>query len=360
MLFWLAHLLSKHWHFFNVFQYLTLRSILSTVTAFVVTLLIGPSLISALNFYRIGQIIRDEGPKTHLTKHGTPTMGGLMILIAMLLSTLLWGNLTNHYLWIVIGVMMSFGLIGFLDDYFKLVNKSTRGISARSRYFWESIIGLAVATYLYWIAQTPAETSLLLPFFKHISIDLGLFYIPFAYFVIVGAGNAVNLTDGLDGLAILPVVMIGSALAIFAYLVGNAIFSKYLILPHIPGTGELVILCGSLAGAGLGFLWFNAYPAQIFMGDTGSLSLGGMLGTIAVIVRQELVLALMSGIFVLETISVIIQVLYFRYTRKRIFLMAPLHHHFELKGWPEPKVIVRFWIISFVLVLLGLATLKLR
>jgi phospho-N-acetylmuramoyl-pentapeptide-transferase len=361
MLLWLAKYLSHYWHALNVFQYLTLRAILSTLTALTVALAVGPFVINRLGIYKVGQIVRLDGPRSHLDKSGTPTMGGALILIAITISTLLWGDLTNQYIWLVLAVMIGFGIIGFLDDYFKLVLRNSQGIPARWKYFWQSVIGLSAVIYLLLIATTPTETSLFFPFFKNVSINLGLFYIIWSYIVIVGTSNGVNLTDGLDGLAILPTVMIGAALGIFAYLIGHAEFSKYLIIPYIPGVGEMAIICGALAGAGLGFLWFNTYPAQIFMGDVGSLSLGAMIGTIAVIIRQELILFLMGGVFVAETVSVILQVAYFRLSGgKRIFKMAPLHHHFELKGWAEPKIIVRFWIITFVLVLMGLATLKLR
>jgi len=360
MLFWLFEFLSHYYHAFNVFQYLTLRAILSTLTALSVALALGPYLIRRLNAFNIGQIVRPEGPHSHIIKAGTPTMGGALILIAIIIATLLWANLTNRYIWLILFVTVSFGLIGFIDDYRKLILKNSYGLPPRWKFFWQSLLGLMVAGYLYITANTTAETQLFIPFFKYAVIDLGIFYIVFSYFVIVGSSNAVNLTDGLDGLAILPTVMIGCALGVFAYLTGNIHFAKYLIIPHIPDVGEVVIICGAIAGAGLGFLWFNTYPAQVFMGDIGALGLGATLGTIAVIVRQELVLCIMGGVFVVETISVILQVVSFKLTGKRIFKMAPLHHHFELKGWPEPRVIVRFWIITFILVLVGLATLKLR
>jgi phospho-N-acetylmuramoyl-pentapeptide-transferase len=345
---------------FNVFNYITLRSILSALTALALSLLFGPRLIRSLTEKQIGQTIRSDGPQSHLSKAGTPTMGGLLILMAVAASTLLWADWGNRYIWIVLGVLLAFGFIGFVDDYRKLVLKDSRGLPARWKYLLQSIFGAAAAVLLYVTADTPAATALYVPFFKTVAVPLGLAFIVVAYFWIVGFSNAVNLTDGLDGLAIMPTVLVAGALGIFAYLSGHAEFAKYLGIPRIPGAGELGIVCGALAGAGLGFLWFNTYPAQVFMGDIGALSVGAVLGTIAVIVRQEAVLVIMGGIFVLETLSVMLQVASFKLTGKRIFRMAPLHHHFELKGWPEPRVIVRFWIISVVLVLLGLATLKVR
>jgi phospho-N-acetylmuramoyl-pentapeptide-transferase len=360
MLLWLSEYLTKYSHLFHVFQYLTLRAILGTLTALLIALIIGPGLIRRLNLHRVGQIVRDDGPKSHLSKAGTPTMGGALVLLAMSLSTLLWSDLSNRYVWLVLAVTLGFGAIGWWDDYLKLFLKHSRGLSARRKYFFQSVLALGAAFYLYYTAQLPVETELVFPFFKHMLLPLGPFFIVFTYFVIVGTSNAVNLTDGLDGLAILPAVMVAGALGIFAYATGNINFSNYLAIPYVPGAGEIVVFCGSLVGAGLGFLWFNTYPAQIFMGDVGALSLGAALGIVAVIVRQELVLMIMGGVFVLETVSVILQVASFKLTGKRIFRMAPIHHHFELKGWPEPRVIVRFWIITFVLVLCGLATLKLR
>lgn len=360
MLVWLSELLAKHFHFFHVVQYLTLRAILSTITALMVALLVGPIMIRWLSNYHFGQVVRKDGPQSHLSKAGTPTMGGALVLIAITLSTLLWSDLTNRYVWLVLIVTLSFGIIGWIDDYLKLFLKNSRGLAARYKYLLQSIIALGAASYLYFIASSPTSTELVVPFFKEVAIPLGLFFIVFSYFVIVGSSNAVNLTDGLDGLAILPAVMVAAALGVFAYASGNFHFAKYLAIPYVPGAGELIVFCGALVGAGLGFLWFNTYPAQVFMGDVGALSLGAALGLIAVIVRQELVLLVMGGIFVLETVSVILQVASFKLTGKRIFRMAPIHHHFELKGWPEPRVIVRFWIITFVLVLCGLATLKLR
>lgn len=360
MLLWLTTYLEQYWHFFRVFQYLTLRTILATLTSLLIALWVGPWMIRFLSALKAGQPIRDDGPQTHLTKAGTPTMGGALILIAIVCSVLLWSNLENHYVWLILFVTLGFGAIGGVDDYKKLVKKNSKGLAARWKYFWQSIIGLGAAILLYYMAKSPAETQLLIPFFKHIMLDLGLFYIVLSYVVIVGSSNAVNLTDGLDGLAILPVVLVAGALGIFAYLSGNVAFAHYLAIPHVSGAGEVAIFCGALVGAGLGFLWFNTYPAQVFMGDIGALSVGAALGIIAVVVRQELVLLLMGGVFVMETVSVILQVASFKLTGRRIFRMAPIHHHFELKGWPEPRVIVRFWIITVVLVLCGLATLKLR
>lgn len=360
MLFWLSALLEKYFHVFHAFQYLTLRTILATLTSLFIALLTGPFTIRLLSFRKVGQVVRDDGPKAHYSKTGTPTMGGVLIIFSILMSTLLWADLSNRFVWLILFVFFGFGLIGFLDDYLKLSMKNTRGLPARYKYLCQSILGLAAAIYLFASSKSLTDTALLLPFLKNIELPLGAFFILLTYFVIVGSSNAVNLTDGLDGLAIVPVVMIASALSIFAYLCGNSYFAKYLGIPYVQGAGEIVIFCGSIAGSGLGFLWFNAYPAQVFMGDVGALALGAALGVIAVIVRQEIVFFLMSGIFVLETISVILQVISFKMTGKRIFKMAPIHHHFELLGWPEPKVIVRFWIITFILVLCGLATLKLR
>ncbi|HVV69417.1 MAG TPA: phospho-N-acetylmuramoyl-pentapeptide-transferase [Gammaproteobacteria bacterium] len=360
MLFWLTQLLQHFYEGFRVFQYLTFRSILGALTALSIALWLGPWMIARLTRYQIGQVVRNDGPQTHLSKAGTPTMGGTLILVAIATSILLWGNLANRYVWLLLLGMLGFGTIGWLDDYLKLRVKSSTGLRARWKYLAQSVLGLAIALILFFTAKTPADTSLLIPFFKNASIQLGIFYIFFSYFVIVGSSNAVNLTDGLDGLAILPTVLVGGALGVFAYLSGNVEFSKYLTIPYIPGAGEAAIFCASLVGAGLGFLWFNTYPAQVFMGDVGALGLGASLGIVSVIVRQELVLFIMGGIFVVETLSVVIQVTSFKLTGRRIFKMAPLHHHFELKGWPEPRVIVRFWIITFVLVLCGLASLKLR
>jgi phospho-N-acetylmuramoyl-pentapeptide-transferase len=336
---------------FSLFQYLTFRSILSTLTALAVSLLLGPSVIRKLAQYKVGQQIRSDGPQSHFSKAGTPTMGGALILAAITIATLLWADLRNRYVWIVLLVLLAFGLIGWIDDYRKLVLKDSKGLPARWKYLLQSVFGAIAAVWLYSTATVPAETALIVPVFKQVAIPLGALYIGVAYFWIVGFSNAVNLTDGLDGLAIMPTVLVAGGLGIFAYVAGHSVFS---------GAGELTIVCGALAGAGLGFLWFNTYPAQVFMGDIGALAVGAALGCIAIIVRQELVLVLMGGIFVIETVSVMLQVASFKLTGKRIFRMAPIHHHFELKGWPEPRVIVRFWIISVVLVLMGLATLKIR
>jgi len=360
MLFWLTQYLEHFNHHFQVFHYLTLRSILSSLTALIISLLVGPIMIKRLTQYQVGQNVRDDGPQTHLSKAGTPTMGGALILIAIAISMLLWGDLTNRYVWLVLGVMLGFGAIGWVDDYRKLVRKNTKGLPARWKLIWQSFFGVGAAIILYFGASLPSETALFVPFFKSVMVPLGVLFIIWAYVVIVGSSNAVNLTDGLDGLAILPTVMVAGALGVFAYVAGNSQFATYLAIPYIPGAGEVAVFCGALVGAGLGFLWFNTYPAQVFMGDVGALGLGAALGIIAVVVRQEIVLLIMGGVFVMETVSVILQVASFKLTGKRIFRMAPLHHHFELKGWPEPRVIVRFWIISFILVLLGLATLKLR
>ncbi|ABM19530.1 phospho-N-acetylmuramoyl-pentapeptide-transferase [Marinobacter nauticus] len=361
MLLWLTEILSQYFSSLTVFQYLTLRAILGILTALLISLVIGPVMIRKLSQYQIGQAVRDDGPQTHLSKAGTPTMGGALILVAIAISTLLWADLTNRYVWVVLLVTLLFGAIGWVDDYRKVVERNPRGLPARWKYFWQSVIGATAAIVLYVTASMPQETSLYLPFLKNVSLTLGpVLFILLTYFVIVGSSNAVNLTDGLDGLAIMPTVMVAGALAIFAYLSGHAQFANYLLIPHLPGTGELIIFCGALVGAGLGFLWFNTYPAQVFMGDVGALALGAALGTVAVIVRQEIVLFIMGGVFVMETISVILQVASFRLTGRRIFRMAPLHHHFELKGWPEPRVIVRFWVVTVVLVLIGLASLKIR
>ncbi|WP_027328662.1 phospho-N-acetylmuramoyl-pentapeptide-transferase [Marinimicrobium agarilyticum] len=360
MLLWLAEYLEQYLSGMSVFQYLTLRAILGVLTALVLSLLLGPWMIRRLNYLQIGQAVRDDGPQSHLSKSGTPTMGGTLILAAIFISTLLWTDLSNRYVWVVLVVTGIFGAVGWVDDYRKVVQSNSRGLPARWKYFWQSVAGLGAAVFLYYSAVTPAETQLFVPFFKNVALDLGLFYLVITYFVIVGSSNAVNLTDGLDGLAIMPSVMVGAALGVIAYLSGHVEFASYLHIAHIPGAGELVIFCGALAGAGLGFLWFNTYPAQVFMGDVGALALGAALGVIAVIVRHEIVLFIMGGIFVMETVSVILQVASFKLTGRRIFRMAPLHHHYELKGWPEPRVIVRFWIITVMLVSFGLATLKLR
>jgi len=360
MLYWLSEYLQEYFRSFAVFQYLSVRAILGVLTALGISLLLGPWFIRRLTELRIGQSVRNDGPQSHLSKSGTPTMGGALILSAIFISTLLWADLSNRYVWVVLIVTAVFGAVGWVDDYRKVAKRDSRGLPGRWKYFWQSIAGFGAAIFLYYTAQTPAETQLFIPFFKNVAWDLGLFYIVFTYFVIVGTSNAVNLTDGLDGLAIMPSVMVAAALGLIAYLAGNVKFSEYLHIAYVPGAGELVVFCCALVGAGLGFLWFNTYPAQVFMGDVGALALGAALGLIAVIIRHEIVLFIMGGIFVLETVSVILQVASFKLTGRRIFRMAPIHHHFELKGWPEPRVIVRFWIITLVLVLIGLATLKIR
>jgi phospho-N-acetylmuramoyl-pentapeptide-transferase len=305
--------------------------------------------------------VRDDGPRTHLTKAGTPTMGGALILVSIVITTLLWADLTNKYVWVVLIMTLGFGAIGWIDDYRKVVRRDPKGLSARAKFLWQSVFGLAAAVYLAYTATEPAQTDLIVPFFKQVAYPLGMLgFVIVSYFVIVGTSNAVNLTDGLDGLAILPTVMVGSALGVFAYVAGHAVFSRYLGFPHIPGAGELTVLCAAMAGAGLAFLWFNAYPAEVFMGDVGALALGAVLGTVAVVVRQEIVLFIMGGVFVVETLSVMLQVGSFKLTGRRLFRMAPLHHHYELKGWKENQVVVRFWIITMMLVLIGLSTLKLR
>lgn len=360
MLVYLAEYLQQHASFFGVFQYLTLRAILGVLTALAISLLMGPWMIRKLNELQIGQSVRDDGPESHLSKSGTPTMGGTLILASIFVSSLLWADLGNAYIWVVLIVTGIFAGVGWVDDYRKVIESNSRGLPARWKYFWQSVAGLGAAFFLYYNAASPAETQLIVPFFKNIALDMGWLYIVLTYFVIVGSSNAVNLTDGLDGLAIMPTVMVGAALGIIAYLVGHVEFARYLHIPYIAGAGELVVFCAALGGAGLGFLWFNTYPAQVFMGDVGALALGAALGVIAVITRHEIVFFIMGGIFVMETVSVILQVGSYKLTGRRIFRMAPLHHHYELKGWPEPRVIVRFWIITVMLVLFGLATLKLR
>ncbi len=360
MLLWLAEYLTQYHSGFNVFQYLTLRGILGVLTALLISFLVGPRMIRWLGHYQIGQQVRDDGPRSHLSKAGTPTMGGALILVAITLATLLWADLSNRYIWVVLFTTLAFGVIGWVDDYKKLVLGNSKGLPARWKYFWQSVVALGVALFLYFTAQSPVETQLIVPFFKDVAVDLHWWYVPLVYFVVVGSSNAVNLTDGLDGLAILPTVMVAGALAVFAYATGNARFADYLAIPYVRDAAELIVFAGAMVGAGLGFLWFNAYPAQVFMGDIGALALGAALGMVAVLVRQELVFFLMAGVFVMETVSVILQVASYRLTGRRIFRMAPLHHHFELKGWPEPRVIVRFWIVTVILVLIGLATLKIR
>ena len=361
MLLYLTQYLAQFESGFNVFNYLTMRAIMGALTALVLSFIIGPRMIKRLQVNQLGQPVRDDGPETHLLKAGTPTMGGTLILAAISISTVLWANLENIYVWIVLFVTLSFGVIGYVDDYKKLILQDPAGISAKQKLFWQSAAALIAAIALYVTATDEAvQTSLLIPYFKDLAIPLGMFQVVVTYFFIVGFSNAVNLTDGLDGLAIMPTVLVGGALGIFAYVTGNVNFSEYLGIPYVAGTGEILVFCTALAGAGLGFLWFNTYPAQVFMGDIGALSLGAALGAVAVIVRQEIVLAIMGGIFVVETLSVMIQVASFKLTGKRVFRMAPIHHHFELKGWAEPKVIVRFWIITVILVLIGLASLKIR
>src|SRR5437764_6147768 len=383
MLLALTQWLAQDVRAFNVFQYITLRAVLATLTALAISLLAGPLVIRKLTAYKIGQAVRDDGPQSHLTKAGTPTMGGALVLLSILITTLLWGDLSNRFVWVVLVVTFGFGAIGWIDDYRKVVKNNPKGLSPRAKFFWQSLIGLVAATYLAFAVSAPStakvldffmawvgsgfsmdlppNADLIVPFFKNIAYPLGAFgFITLSYFVIVGTSNAVNLTDGLDGLAIMPAVMVAGGLGVFAMVTGRVDYSRYLLFPYIPGAAELTVFCGALVGAGLGFLWFNAYPADVFMGDVGALSLGAALGTVAVIVRQEIVLLIMGGVFVMETASVMLQVASFKLTGKRIFRMAPIHHHFELKGWPEPRVIVRFWIISVVLVLIGLATLKVR
>lgn len=361
MLLWLTDILAHYISAFSVFNYLTLRGILGVLTSLVISLVVGPTMIRKLGQYQIGQSVRDDGPQTHLSKAGTPTMGGALILVSVAVSTLLWSDLGNRYVWITLLVTMLFGAIGWVDDYRKVVERNPKGLPARWKYFWQSLFGILAAVALYASSSLPQETAFIVPLFKGVDLQLGpVLFVVITYFVVVGSSNAVNLTDGLDGLAIMPTVMVAGALAVFAYLSGHFQFAEYLHIPHLPGSGELIVFCGSLVGAGLGFLWFNTYPAQVFMGDVGALALGAALGIVAVIVRQEIVLFIMGGVFVMETVSVILQVASFRLTGRRIFRMAPLHHHFELKGWPEPRVIVRFWVVTVVLVLIGLATLKIR
>jgi phospho-N-acetylmuramoyl-pentapeptide-transferase len=361
MLLALAQWLAQDDRFFSVFNYITLRTVLSAMTALFISFLLGPLMIRKLTAFKIGQSVRNDGPQTHLVKAGTPTMGGALILTSIAITTLLWGDLRNHYVWVVLLTTLSFGVIGWVDDYRKVVHRNPKGLSARAKMLWQSIIALVMGVYLWQTASLPANTELIVPFLKFVVIPLGpILFVALTYLVVVGTSNAVNLTDGLDGLAIMPTVMVSGALAIFAYVAGHAVFSKYLGVPYIPGAGELSVFCGGITGAGLAFLWFNAYPAEVFMGDVGALALGAALGVVAVIVRQELALAIMGGVFVVEALSVMIQVASFKLTGKRVFRMAPLHHHYELKGWKETQVVVRFWIITMLLVLVGLATLKLR
>ncbi|MBT3347760.1 MAG: phospho-N-acetylmuramoyl-pentapeptide-transferase [Thiotrichales bacterium] len=345
---------------FAIFQYLTLRAILAALTALLLSFMVGPMMIRKLAKYKVEQAIRSDGPKSHLVKAGTPTMGGALILVAIVLSTLIWGDLSNRYLWAVLLVTVGFGVIGWIDDYKKVVYQDPNGMSAKSKFLGQSLVAAVAVGWIYHSATIPAETQLVVPFFKDVVVDLGILYLPLAWVVIVGTSNAVNLTDGLDGLAIMPAILVGGALGMFAYLSGHIEFANYLAIPSLPDAGELAIFCGALVGAGLGFLWFNSYPAMVFMGDVGALALGAALGIVAVLVRQELVLMIMGGVFVMETVSVMLQVASYKLTGKRIFKMAPVHHHFELKGWHEQQVVVRFWIITFILVLIGLATLKIR
>jgi phospho-N-acetylmuramoyl-pentapeptide-transferase len=384
MLLALTQWLAQDVRAFNVFQYITLRAVLATLTALAISLLAGPLVIRKLTAYKIGQAVRNDGPQSHLAKAGTPTMGGALVLLSILITTLLWGDLSNRFVWVVLVVTFGFGAIGWIDDYRKVVKNNPKGLSPRAKFFWQSLIGLVAAVYLAfavsapstakvfdlfmaWVGsgfsmELPSKADLIVPFAKNVAYPLGVFgFITLSYFVIVGTSNAVNLTDGLDGLAIMPAVMVAGGLAVFAMVLGRVDYSRYLLFPYIPGAAELTVFCGALVGAGLGFLWFNAYPADVFMGDVGALSLGAALGTVAVIVRQEIVLFIMGGVFVAETVSVMLQVLYFKWSGgKRIFRMAPLHHHYELSGWKESQVVVRFWIITMMLVLFGLSTLKLR
>jgi phospho-N-acetylmuramoyl-pentapeptide-transferase len=361
MLLALAQWLAQDIRAFNVFNYITLRAVLAILTALMISFLVGPAMIRRLALMKIGQPVRNDGPQTHLVKSGTPTMGGALILVSIAITTLLWADLRNPYIWVVLFTTLGFGVVGWVDDYKKVVHRNPKGLPARWKYFWQSVIGAGVAAYLAYRANLPVHTEMIVPFFKSVSIPLGTVgFMVLTYFVIVGSSNAVNLTDGLDGLAIMPTVMVGGALAIFSYVAGHFYFAHYLGIPHIPGASELAIFCAAMAGAGLGFLWFNAYPAEVFMGDVGALALGAALGVVAVIVRQEIVLFIMGGVFVVETLSVMLQVASFKLTGKRIFRMAPLHHHYELKGWKENQVVVRFWIISMMLVLIGLSSLKLR
>tara|TARA_A100001011_G_scaffold171298_1_gene180152 strand:+ start:772 stop:1854 length:1083 start_codon:yes stop_codon:yes gene_type:complete len=360
MLLWLTDYLSDFVRAFSVFQYLTLRSMVSAMTALLLSLIIGPIFIEKLSRQQIGQRVRLDGPESHLAKDGTPTMGGGLIIVVITIATLFWGDLSNRYIWLVLSVTCAFGLIGWLDDYLKIRRQNSDGLPARWKIFWQTVIALLASSYLYTTADMAIQTDLIVPFFKEVALPLGIGFIIFSVLMLVGMSNAVNLTDGLDGLAILPTVMVGGGLGLIAYLVGNSEHSTYLQIPYIPGTGELSVFCGALIGAGLGFLWFNTYPAQVFMGDVGSLALGAALAIVAIVIRHEIVLLIMGGLFVLETASVIVQVISYRFTGRRVFRMAPIHHHFELKGWAEPKVIVRFWIITVVLVTIGISSLKLR
>jgi phospho-N-acetylmuramoyl-pentapeptide-transferase len=355
-----SELLAGEYSALNVFRYLTFRAICGIVTAMVICFVVGPRMIQRLGRLQIGEVIRADGPPTHFSKVGTPTMGGALILVSIVSSTLLWADLSNRFVWVALGTCIGFGLIGWVDDWKKLVHQDPRGIGARNKFFWQSVVGVAAGIVLFSTSVVPAEIQLIVPIFKEVALNIGFGFVILTWFVVVGFSNAVNLTDGLDGLAIMPSVLVAGGLGVFAYLTGHSIFSDYLGIPYIAGAGEVLVFCSALIGAGLGFLWFNTYPAQVFMGDIGALALGAALGVVAVIVRQEIVLAVMGGLFVIETISVILQVLSFKLLGRRLFRMAPLHHHFEMKGWPEPRIIVRFWIISLILVLIGLATLKVR
>ena len=360
MLVWLAEYLQQYISGFNVVSYISVRATMALLTALIVSLWIGPTVIRRLQLLKFGQEVRHDGPESHFSKRGTPTMGGVMILFAITLSTLLWTNLTNPYIWFSLFILLGYGAVGFVDDYRKITRKNTDGLIGRWKYFWLSVIALVGIFGMYAVGKDTDATRLVVPFFKDIMPQLGLFYIVLAYFVIVGTSNAVNFTDGLDGLAIMPTVFVAGAFALIAWATGNVEWAKYLYIPHLKFSSELVIFCTSIVGAGLGFLWFNTYPAQVFMGDVGSLALGGALGVVAVLVRQEFLLFIMGGVFVMETLSVMLQVGSYKLRKKRIFRMAPIHHHYELKGWLEPRVIIRFWIISLMLVLMGLVTLKLR
>ena len=360
MLLWLTDYLSEFIRAFSVFQYLTLRTMVSAMTALFLSLIIGPVFIDKLSRQQISQKVRSDGPQSHLSKEGTPTMGGGLIIVVICIATLCWGDLSNRYIWLALLVTGGFGLIGWFDDHLKIRRQNSEGLIARWKILWQSLVGLAAATYLYITADTAVQTDLIVPFFKEVALPLGVGFILISTLMLVGMSNAVNLTDGLDGLAILPTVMVAGGLGLIAYLVGNVEYSSYLQIPYVSGSGELSVFCGALIGSGLGFLWFNTYPAQVFMGDVGSLALGAALAIVAIIVRHEIVLLIMGGLFVLETASVIVQVMSFRLTGKRVFRMAPIHHHFELKGWAEPKVIVRFWIVTLVLVTIGISSLKLR
>ena len=344
----------------RVFDYLSFRAIFATLTALLVSLILGPRFISKMKAIEVRQVVGERGPSTHLSKIGTPTMGGTLILASIFISSILWGDLENRYLWVALGVTTLFGVLGWVDDLYKLRHQSSKGLSPLAKIFWQSLIALSATLFLFYSSENIHETSLIIPFFKDISLPLGLGFVFLSYLVIIGSSNAVNLTDGLDGLAILPCVMVAGGLGLIGYAAGNTIYAEYLNIPFLPGTGEMLVFCGALVGSGIGFLWYNTYPAQVFMGDVGSLALGAALGVIAVIIRHEYVLLIMGGVFVVETLSVIVQVASFKLTGKRVFKMAPIHHHYELKGWPEPRVIVRFWIITFMLVLIGLVTLKLR